>query len=293
MRISSLRGHARRRRGRRSRRSPPATWQLMHPRQFGDPTWEVQFVLMTRYSAIDWLAINSQLGQTGLQMTTNWRHAALDVDLLARELGNWRTSSRSGPAYQGLADGSAHADRRRAAARSAPACPASARWPTRCGSRAPPSPPPMRNWATDGYLQRPPRGAQHDRPAPSRPPCRTEPAPADGQPGRRRPGRPGERGAGGVRRGGPRVDALSARHRPSTCVGVPRCAQAIAERYCAAWPSHRARRDHGDHRRAARDRSDPDHLHPARRPRARRTAHLSRCARRRSRPPGRGRCRSR
>jgi DNA-binding transcriptional MocR family regulator len=30
---------------------------------------------------------------------------ALDVDLLARELGNWRTSSRSGPAYQGLADG--------------------------------------------------------------------------------------------------------------------------------------------------------------------------------------------
>jgi DNA-binding transcriptional MocR family regulator len=30
---------------------------------------------------------------------------ALDVDLLARELGNWRTSSRSGPAYLGLADG--------------------------------------------------------------------------------------------------------------------------------------------------------------------------------------------
>src|SRR5262245_3780074 len=30
---------------------------------------------------------------------------ALDEDLLARELGNWRTSSRSGPAYQGLADG--------------------------------------------------------------------------------------------------------------------------------------------------------------------------------------------
>ncbi|MGH3644528.1 MAG: PLP-dependent aminotransferase family protein, partial [Mycobacterium sp.] len=32
-----------------------------------------------------------------------WRR--LDVDLLARELGNWRTSSASGPAYQGLADG--------------------------------------------------------------------------------------------------------------------------------------------------------------------------------------------
>ena len=30
---------------------------------------------------------------------------ALDEDLLARELGNWRTSSQSGPAYQGLADG--------------------------------------------------------------------------------------------------------------------------------------------------------------------------------------------
>ena len=29
----------------------------------------------------------------------------LDVDLLARELGNWRTSSASGPAYLGLADG--------------------------------------------------------------------------------------------------------------------------------------------------------------------------------------------
>ncbi|HEY9265967.1 MAG TPA: PLP-dependent aminotransferase family protein [Mycobacterium sp.] len=28
----------------------------------------------------------------------------LDVDLLARELGNWRTSSRSGPAYHGLSD---------------------------------------------------------------------------------------------------------------------------------------------------------------------------------------------
>ncbi len=29
---------------------------------------------------------------------------ALSVELLARELGNWRTSSRSGPVYQGLAD---------------------------------------------------------------------------------------------------------------------------------------------------------------------------------------------
>jgi DNA-binding transcriptional MocR family regulator len=38
-------------------------------------------------------------------MTIEMAHRALDVDLLARELGNWRTSSRSGPAYQGLADG--------------------------------------------------------------------------------------------------------------------------------------------------------------------------------------------
>ncbi len=38
-------------------------------------------------------------------MTVDMAARALDVDLLARELGNWRTSTRSGPAYQGLADG--------------------------------------------------------------------------------------------------------------------------------------------------------------------------------------------
>src|SRR5215217_6031664 len=38
-------------------------------------------------------------------MTVDMAARALDVDLLARELGNWRTSSRSGPAYLGLADG--------------------------------------------------------------------------------------------------------------------------------------------------------------------------------------------
>ena len=38
-------------------------------------------------------------------MTVEMLARALDVDLLARELGNWRTSARSGPAYQGLADG--------------------------------------------------------------------------------------------------------------------------------------------------------------------------------------------
>src|SRR3954452_17054771 len=38
-------------------------------------------------------------------MVTDVSLRALDVDLLVRELGNWRTSSRSGPAYQGLCDG--------------------------------------------------------------------------------------------------------------------------------------------------------------------------------------------
>ena len=37
-------------------------------------------------------------------MTLEMHARALDVDLLVRELGNWRTSSRSGPAYHGLSD---------------------------------------------------------------------------------------------------------------------------------------------------------------------------------------------
>lgn len=37
-------------------------------------------------------------------MTAVMAARSLDVDLLARELGNWRTSTRSGPAYHGLAD---------------------------------------------------------------------------------------------------------------------------------------------------------------------------------------------
>ena len=39
-----------------------------------------------------------------MQMSIEIAARALDVDLLARELGNWRTSSRSGPVYQGLSD---------------------------------------------------------------------------------------------------------------------------------------------------------------------------------------------
>lgn len=50
------------------------------------------------------LLFHSQLAHTGFQMTVDMPARALDVDLLARELGNWRTSSRSGPAYHGLAD---------------------------------------------------------------------------------------------------------------------------------------------------------------------------------------------
>jgi DNA-binding transcriptional MocR family regulator len=38
-------------------------------------------------------------------MSIDMAARALDVDLISRELGNWRTSSRSGPAYQGLSDG--------------------------------------------------------------------------------------------------------------------------------------------------------------------------------------------
>ena len=51
------------------------------------------------------MLLNSQLAHTGLQMSIEMGARTLDVDLLARELGNWRTSSHSGPAYQGLADG--------------------------------------------------------------------------------------------------------------------------------------------------------------------------------------------
>ncbi len=38
-------------------------------------------------------------------MTADMADRRLDVDLLARELGNWRTASASGPVYQGLSDG--------------------------------------------------------------------------------------------------------------------------------------------------------------------------------------------
>ncbi|BBY16838.1 hypothetical protein MLIT_24300 [Mycolicibacterium litorale] len=38
-------------------------------------------------------------------MTIEMPARVLDVERLARELGNWRTASSSGPVYRGLADG--------------------------------------------------------------------------------------------------------------------------------------------------------------------------------------------
>lgn len=50
------------------------------------------------------MLFNSQLADTGYIMSVEMAARSLDVDLLARELGNWRTSSLTGPAYLGLAD---------------------------------------------------------------------------------------------------------------------------------------------------------------------------------------------
>ncbi len=50
------------------------------------------------------MLFNSQLADTGYIMSIEMAARSLDVDLLARELGNWRTSSLTGPAYLGLAD---------------------------------------------------------------------------------------------------------------------------------------------------------------------------------------------
>jgi DNA-binding transcriptional MocR family regulator len=54
----------------------------------------VQLALPSRAS---WFKLASMVDELALRR--------LDVDLLVRELGNWRTSSASGPAYLGLADG--------------------------------------------------------------------------------------------------------------------------------------------------------------------------------------------
>ena len=117
-----------------------------------------------------------------------------------RELGNWRTSSRSGPAYQGLADGDPDADHRRATSGRWPDCPASGRSPTRCGCRARRSPPRTAQLREDGYFNAR-RGARSTTALPvprQRARCRID---------HRQPGRGGtvcacHRGDGGVHRGG-------------------------------------------------------------------------------------------
>jgi DNA-binding transcriptional MocR family regulator len=53
----------------------------------------------------NWLAIQYPVDANWHEMTTDMADRRLDVDLLARELGNWRTASASGPVYQGLSDG--------------------------------------------------------------------------------------------------------------------------------------------------------------------------------------------
>ena len=63
-----------------------------------------QFFVIWPVSTRSGLRLNSQLSHTGFIMTVEMVRRALDVDLLARELGNWRTANQAGPAYQGLAD---------------------------------------------------------------------------------------------------------------------------------------------------------------------------------------------
>ena len=155
------------------------------------------------------LLFNSQLSDTGLQMTIEMAARALDVDLLARELGNWRTSSRSGPAYQGLADGIRMLiiDGR---------LPVGARLPSeRALADA------LRVSRTtvtaaytqlrdDGYLNAR-RGARSTTALPVAPGA-SPPRSPHGQPGRRRALGTGRR-ARGVHRGHPPDDALPPRHR--------------------------------------------------------------------------------
>ena len=127
----------------------------------------------SRSSAVPWLDIGSILA---LSSIASWGKLApmidelagrrLDVDLLARELGNWRTSSASGPAYQGLADGLRMliVDGR---CRSGRSCPASGPSPTRCGCRAPRSPPRTPRCATTATSTRR-RGARSTTALPRR-----------------------------------------------------------------------------------------------------------------------------
>ena len=156
------------------------------------------------------------------------------MDLLARELGNWRTSSRSGPAYQGLADGirllivDGRTARRRTAAQRA-----------RAGRRAAGVPHDrhrgVRPAARGRLPERPPRRAQHHGAARSHRPPRRAPDP-------RAPtvslaaatlSAPAAAVARAFAEAAARGHALSARKSAIELVGVDALREAIAERYCA------------------------------------------------------------
>ena len=208
----------------------------------------------------------------------------LDVDLLARELGNWRTSSASGPAYQGLADGLRMliVDGRLPVGAQLPSERALADALRVSRTTVTAAYTQMRD---DGYLNGR-RGARSTTALPRTP---------------RRARRPENR---------PSVNLAAATlAAPAAAVsqafaeaahevipylhgigveltGVPAAARRHRRKILRARTSHRSRRNHGHHGRAPRDRSDPGHLHPARRPGAGRTAHLPRRPRRRWPPRG-------
>jgi DNA-binding transcriptional MocR family regulator len=73
----------------------------------GDPADQLRCPIRTHDPMIfaKWLAYQYPVAAYWPEMSIEMAARALDVDLLTRELGNWRTSSHSGPAYQGLADG--------------------------------------------------------------------------------------------------------------------------------------------------------------------------------------------
>ena len=207
---------------------------------------------------------------------------------------SWATGAhpaRSGPAYQGLADGirmliidgrlpvgarlpseRALADALRVSRTTITAAYAQLR--------------------DDGYLNAR-RGARSTTALPLAPAVPAGAAAGLGEPGHRRVVRTGRRHVGGVRRSNAPGDAVSARDRPRFHrARSPACRD--RRKILRARASHRTRRSHGDNRRIARDRLDPGDLRTTRRPGPGRATHLSRRTlrdhhRRRTTRPGGGR----
>ena len=221
-------------------------------------------------------------------MTTGMADRRLDVDLLVRELGNWRTASASGPVYQGLSDGlrmlivdgrvpvGSRLPSERALADAAAGVP-------HHGHRG------LCPDARGGLPQRPPGRAQHDGTANEfivhTGDTRAGTAGTGGhQPRRRHHVGSGVGGARRLRCGRRRHQLISAPGRPRT---VRRGTAARRDRrtLLRPWPSHHAGPDHGHHGRARRHRPDPVDIRRAGRPRAGRTAHLLRSAVRDRLPP--------